>query len=339
MLVDKMIGTNEDRYNNDAEVDGVSYTHTSEETYTNLKKENCFGHTQNMAKVIEGDKGGGIYVAVFQDRNTKKSQIGIVIKYPDMEESELLRFSSGEFLQAGQRAFEERKHDKKGCLKNNKLTFTKRFENTLMDYNTPDMVIYPNFVLRVIYEKYNMLPIVKEFEKEAGIDEIYKVILVLAEELSEREDKAYIKHDDYFRFRRDDMNELAKILDMNTQSLVNSLSTYGLINRTQNSPGHQTKINFRGMLIYTYNICKKSHLIQVDVKKNFEGEFPTLKFDKKYLSPSEQYRLKKEEAEKEFISKMKITDWAKKELLVEFGIVEKKDIIPENCKIEVIIKD
>ncbi len=286
--------------------------------FKSLKENNCFKLTTNMAKVMEGQKGGGFYAAIIQDKGTKNNQIGVVIQYPDGEESELIKFSQGEYLQAGRLGFKQVTYKKGGSI-TKKLPFAEKFQNTLMEYMTPNMPIWPDVVMRTIYEKYDKLPVIKVFEKAPGIEEIYKYLSTIAKELSSDEDKGYMNHKDYYRFTRDDLEELAKGLGVNITSLVETLDSYGLISRTPSSIGFQTKINYKNKRFYTYNICKELSDVQVDVQKNVEGEFPTAKFDVKYLSPSERYKLKMDEKEKECQAKMGVDNWAEIEFEREFG--------------------
>lgn len=289
-----------------------------------LKESNCFRLTRNMVKVMEGQKGGGFYAAVIQEKGTKYSQIGVVIEYPNGEESELIKFSQGEYLQAGRNNFEQVEYGK-GGKKVKKLAFAKKFEDTLMEYMSPDMPIWPNVVMRTIYEKYDMLPVIRIHEDKPNIEEILKYISEAALELSLNQNKAYINHKEYYRFTRDDLMGLAEGLGIEIKYLIETLDHYGFISRTPSSIGAQTKIRFNNKTYYTYNICKKPLKVQVDVQKNFDGVFPTVKFDKKYLSPSEQYKLKREEAEKEFAAKLRLKNHFALSLGKEFGI----DIPPE----------
>lgn len=292
--------------------------------FNELKENNCFRLTGNMAKVMEGQKGGGFYAAIIQQRGTKNSQIGVVIEYPNGEESELIKFSQGEYLQAGRNKFEQVRYGKNGTTIV-KLPFAKKFEDTLMEYMSPDMPIWPNVVMRTIYEQYDKLPVIRIYEDTPNIEEIFKYISGAVLELSSNKNKAYINHKKYYRFTRDDLMLLAEGLGIELKYLIKTLDYYGFISRTPSSIGAQTKIKVNNMTYYTYNICKKPLNIQVDVQKNFNGVFPTKKFDKKYLSPSEEYKLKREEKEKEFAEKLKIENLDVVSLGREFGI----DIPPE----------
>lgn len=292
--------------------------------FNELKEKNCFTLRGNMAKVMEGQKGGGFYAAIIQQRGTKNSLIGVVIEYPNGEESELIKFSQGEYLQAGRNNFEQVTHGKNGRMIK-KLAFTKKFEDTLMEYMSPDMPIWPDVVMRTIYEKYNILPVIKIYEDTPNIEEIFKYISGFAIEKSSNESKLYMNHKKYYRFTRDDLMLLAEGLGIEFKCLIQTLDNYGFISRTPSSIGAQTKIRVNNQTHYTYNICKKPLNIQVDVQKNFDGVFPTKGFDKKYLSPSERYKLKREEEEKECAEKLGIKNFNILSLCHEFGI----DIPPE----------
>lgn len=287
--------------------------------FNELKEKNCFRLTGNMAKVMEGQKGGGFYAAIIQHRGTKNSQIGVVIQYPNGEESEPIKFSQGEYLQAGRNKFEQVIHGKSGkSIK--KLPFAKKFEDTLMEYMSPDMTIWPDVVMRTIYEKYDKLPVIKIYEDTPNIEEIFKYISDTAIEQFSSIKKSYMNHKKYYRFTRDDLQEAADVLGIDIKYLIETLDHYGFISRTPSTIGAQTKIRVNNITYYTYNICKKPINIQVDVQKNFDGIFPTVKFDKKYLSPSEQYKLKRDEAEKEFAAKLGIENFIEASLGREFGI-------------------
>lgn len=283
-----------------------------------MKENNCFKLTKNMAKVMEGQNGGGFYAAIFQDRGTKYNRIGLIIKYPNEEESELLKFSQGEFLQAGRNQFQQVTYQK-GIKKVKVLPFAKKFEDTLMEYMSPRMPIWPNVVMRAIYENYSKLPVIEAFEKAPDIEEIYKYLSMAAIELSVDKSKGYINHKEFYRFNSSDFEILAKGLSMKTTSLLEVLKSYGFISRTSSSIGSQTKIKYKNETFYTYNIFKEPFKANVNVETNVEGEFPTAKFDVKYLSPSERAQLKMDEKQKEYQKKMGIDKWAEVMFEAEFG--------------------
>lgn len=300
-------------------VNDVVNLNEEEETFNAIRGNNGFAITSSMAKIMEGQKGGGFYVAIIQDNGTKNSQLGVVIKYPDGEESELLKFNQGEFLQAGRNQFQQVTLTKTG-IKTTHLQFAKKFENSLMEYMSPKMPIWPNVVMRTIYEKYDKLPVIKVFPQKPDIEEIYKYISSIAIEISSCEEKGYVNHDEYYRFIVDDFEKIARGLGMKKNTLICTLSSYGLISRTPSTVGGQTKTNYKGKRFYTYNICKQPSSIHVNVEKNVEGEFPTVKFDNKYLSPSELTKLKREKAEKELAEKLKIKNFELVTLCHEFGL-------------------
>ncbi|MBK5241111.1 hypothetical protein [Clostridium sp.] len=306
-----------------------------------LRKGNCFKHTAKMAKVMEGQYGGGFYAAIYQDAGTRNSKIGVAIEYPDGTESKLLIFSQGEYLLAGQKGFKHTTINSKGRATTKTLTFVKKFEDSLMDYMSPNMPIWPDTLMRTIFAKYDKLPEIKAFELAPGIDEIYKYLLMIANELSSGENNGYINHKDYYRFRTDDFEKIAKGLGMKVSSLVDTLNSYGVISRTPSSVGSQTRIRYKNENFNTYNICKQSSAVHVNVQKNVEGEFPTVKFDRKYLSASDKCKFKTQEAEKEFELKLGIKNLFSVQLGNEFGVdiaMEKSDSVEssKSSKLDVV---
>lgn len=109
-----------------------------------------------------------------------------------------------------------------------------------------------SMVLRMIWKYRDQLPVHELMANNPSAEAIYCQILKYVE----KHPRDYHSATKYIRLRKDDMDDIASLLDMDKNEVCKELKEYGLLYLTGSACGYQTKVKFKGVAENFYCVIK-----------------------------------------------------------------------------------